>query len=147
MSSRDRRAPRQILHRAELDREIPRLRHARAIGSSKPRPVLNACTTGRARPDAERSRDPSTNYQTPNTGNTPRSKLDPADIASRIGTWVSGFHWSLDLDPWSFHSHLSAAIGSTLAARRAGIKVAVAVERNNIKARIAKVTGSSGDTP
>src|SRR6266516_4372590 len=56
MSRRHRRPPRQIFPGSQFDREAPRLRYPRTIRPAKTRPILDVCTVGWFRPDAERER-------------------------------------------------------------------------------------------
>src|SRR5580765_3671763 len=118
MSSRHRRPPRQIRHRSEFDRETSRLRNSGTIWPAKTRPILNACTAGWIRPDAERKgehgdSERSSKSQAPSSREIPSSKYQTVHQtrSSEFGVWILELLWDLDLGHWSFEPLVFGAPG------------------------------------
>src|SRR5947199_36675 len=80
--------------------------------------------------------------QTPSSREIPNFKFQNLPQARRLGAWELELLWGLELGFWSFHSHLSASIGFTCVALRAGSQQANRATAPSNNATAMNVTGS-----
>src|SRR6058998_1655181 len=100
--------------------------------------------------DLQLTRSRNTKNQTPSSTEIPSSKSQAPQPYRQIGAWDLELLWCLELGVWCFHcfhSYLSASIGSTFAARRAGSQQAVNATATSRPVTAANVNGSVGCTP
>src|SRR5213594_2773522 len=71
-------------------------------------------------PIDELIKTPNPKHQAPGKFQSPNAAVLQPDWSYQIGAWGLELLWCLELGVWCFHSYLSASIGSTRAARRAG---------------------------